>query len=451
MLNVTKLPFDLTGRLASNLRSGEIRKLTRIQGKTNRMTCPEFGAYYTESLEVRAVDGTLLKRDVDYVTTYYYPEIGELTAKEACAIIVITNPSVGDEIRLKYQAVGGIYSLSVVEMATILNYTNNLPDKLRWEDIIDKPLQFVPADHTHEYWQLYGLESTNENLIILGHAFSTGNKAIIQNNREYYLGYIQLAQDEVLRYTAAVNRHIQDTTNPHKTDKQKIGLGLLNNWPMATVDEIVAHTAEDKYLPIGGIFHLLQATAVPTLTAHIQNTNNPHQVKLTDPLLNLWSTAEIQGLLNGKLALTQTAADSSALGLQSLDAITARVKTNLAAANVHPATFFTQDKIAAGPFGDINAMALVGNNNYRTFVELFASTGAAANGGIYFVGSNGNYNSIQGALDAIQAYSWVPVNTWVIGAYSYLWFGPGRVPVYTPFLVVCRRDPTDPTGFRRYL
>ena len=450
MATITSLPFDLRGTLPSNLRTGEIRPLTRIPGKINRMTCPEFGAYYTDSLTVRTTDGTLLKRDVDYVTTYYYPDLGELSGKEVCAIIVITNPAIGDEIRISYQAVGGIYSLSVKELATILNHVNDLPGTIKWDDIINKPLQFVPSDHTHEFWQLYGLDSTLENLTLLSQAIAVGNKGILADNKAYYQNYVDIAEEAIVNYSAHVQAHISDTDNPHLTDKVKIGLSQINNWGMANYAEIIDPSVDNKYLPIGGIYYQLIQVATPILTAHIQNKNNPHDVKLTDPLLDLWSTAEIDALFDLRLRRDQVAADSAALGQQSIGALTQRVQSNLAASNVATNSKFTMAQIAPVPVGNLTDLTLVGTNSYRTFQELFASIGMTPTSNIYFVGSNGNL-SIAGALAKIQTYSWVPTGTWVIGAYSYLWFAPGRVPVYTPFVVVCRRDPTDPSGFKRYI
>lgn len=450
MATITKLPFDLRGNLPSNLRTGEIRPLTRIPGKTNRMTCPEFGAYFTDSLIVRTPDGVLLKRDVDYVTTYYYPELGELSGKEVCAIIVVTNPAIGDQIRISYQAIGGVYSLSFSELATILNYVNELPGTIKWEDIINKPLQFVPSAHTHEFWQLYGLESTIENLTFLSKAIATGNKGILVDNAAFYKAYVGIAQQAIANYHNHVQAHIADVSNPHLTDKVKIGLDLINNWPMATYPEIVNPAVVDKYLPIGGIYYQLLQVAEPILSAHIQNKNNPHQVKLTDPLLNLWSTAEIDALFNLKLRRDQAAQDSVTLGQQSTEGLVQRVQTNLSTGNVSADSRFTMAQIAPTPVGSLEDLVLMGNNNYRTLQDLFASIGLTATNNMYFVGSNGNL-TIDGALAQIRTYSWVPTGTWVIGAYSYLWFAPGRVPVYTPFVVVCRRDPTDPSGFKRYI
>lgn len=422
MATITKLPLDFRGTLASNLRTGEEHTLNKANGRVNRMFTPEFGAFYTESLVVRDASGKALVRDVDYVVTYYYEDFGILTTKEVCAIIVVTNPAVSNIVRITYQAVGGPYALSVKELKAVLDATEAAPAKIKWTDIIDKPLQFTPdPDHEHEYWQLYGLESTNVNLEMLGNAWAKGRKGIIGDNRIYYQNYIAMAQAAVDSYRLKVNAHIADRANPHATDKIKIQLGNVNNWPLANKVESTSKTVNNKYQPIGGIYNQLVAHVHPLLTDHIANKNNPHQVLLTDPLLNLYSTQQIINIFAQRLARNQDAVNSTHFaGIPSAQVYT-NIRSGLDAANVDPTTRFPETYFGPTiPGWDPGRFVLAGNRTFASVEDILKPYNDQA-GTVYFVGLSGASTSYNSALVAIQAKANDPtitVNSWLIGQYA---------------------------------
>jgi hypothetical protein len=422
MASITKLPLDFKGTLTSNYRSGEEHTLTKANGRVNRMFTPDFGAFYTESLVVRQSDGQLLVRDKDYVLTYFYKDLGDVTAKEICAIIVVTNPVVTATVRITYQAVGGPYALSIKELKAVLDETELAPGKIKWEDIIDKPLAYNPDDHAHEYWQLYGLESTNFNLDALGKAWAKGRKAIIGDNRIYYQNYIILAQAAVDAYRLKVNAHIVDRANPHKTDKIKIQLGNVNNWPLADTATSTSKTVNNKYQPIGGIYNQLVTHVVPLLNAHVNNMANPHQVQLTDPLLNLYSSQQIRDIFNLHLAKTQMANDSAKFAGFPATTVFNNIRTGLDASNVDPNTRFPEAMFGPTvPGWDPGQWILAGNQRYAYIQDILKPYNDLA-GTVYFVGSSGDVTTIQSAYNAIQIASNNPeinVNAWLIGQYAY--------------------------------
>lgn len=420
MTTITMLPVDFRGTLASNRKTGEEHTLNKANGRVNRMFTPDFGAFYTESLEVRQADGKLLERDKDYVTTYYYDELGDLTAKEICAIIVVTNPAVTADVRITYQAFGGAYALSLKELKAVLDETEALPGKIKWEDIIDKPLAYVPSDHTHEYWQLYGLESTDENLVDLGNAWAVGRKAVIEDNRFYYQNYIQLAQAAVDSYKLKVMAHITDQDNPHDTDKIKIRLGNVNNWPMADVAQSEDKTIDDIYQPIGGVFNQLAAYVQPRLNDHVNNKDNPHQVRLDDPLLNLYSSEEILDMFDKRLARTQIATDSARYAGLPVSEVWDNIRSGLDVSNIDPTTKFNQSQFAPIPPGmDPSRYALSGSNKYILFEDSLKVYNDTA-GSIWFVGSTGGgaYQAAWNAITAFDTANNLSIGTWVIGQYA---------------------------------
>lgn len=426
MADITILPFDLKGTLVTNRRTGEEHTLTRVTGKTNRMFAPKFGAYYKESLEVRTSAGVKLEYDKDYVCTYYYDELWDLNAKECCAIIVVTNPNVGNNIRINYQAVGGPYALSIDELKTVLDEVDNSPENIGWDDIRNKPLQFPPSLHFHEYWQLYGLESTIENLDQLGEAWAVGRKGVLADNRYYYLSYIDLAQKALDDYTVKVMAHITDRQNPHLTDKNKVGLGLLNNWPMANSTEAASKTVNNKYQPIGGVYDQLETHIFPAFDAHVRDLQNPHKVLLTHPLLDLYSTAEIQALMNQRLARSEIAYDSAAFQGNTLAQLYANFRTGLPHTSLLANSPIPQDRMAPNiPGWNPDDYVLTGANEYIPYSRLM-QTYNDTQGSVYFIGAQ-----------SPSSFTWLSVGTYAIRS---VWtdYNGGRT---MPRLTIYRRDP----------
>jgi hypothetical protein len=420
MATITNLPVDFSGRLASNLRTSEEHVLNKANGRVNRMITPEFGAFYTESLVVRTTTGLLLKRDTDYVVTYYYEDLGLLTSKEICAIIVVTNPLVPNTIRITYQAFGGPYALSLKELKAVLDETEAPQGKIKWDEIINKPLQWFPADHEHEYWQLYGLESTNVNLEQLGKAWATGRTGIIGDNRIYYQNYIIKAQAAVDAYRAAVQAHVSDRSNPHLTDKVKIQLGNVNNWPMANTAESTGNTATDRYQPIGGIYNQTETHVKPLLTSHITNQNNPHQVQLTDPLLNLYSTQQIQEIFAQHLNINQMAVDSTNLSGVPAAEVWRNIRTGLDASAVDPATRFTVTYFGSHPADWVpEEWVLNGANGYSKIADIMKPYNER-NGSIFYVGNMTGRSDQAGANEAIRVKTLdasIGNGSWLIGQF----------------------------------
>lgn len=403
MAIITQLPLDLKGTLTTNLFVGEEHTLTRVNGKTNRMFTPKYGAYYKDSLEVRTASGAVLSEDVDYVTTYYYDEIWELNAKAACAIIVVTNPAVANSVRITYRALGGHYCLSVDELSDMLKEVDEYPKELGWDDIRNKPLQFVPLPHTHEYWQLYGLESTVSNLDMIADSVGVGRKGVLDDNRYYYQGIIDLAEKAIADYSALVMAHINNRSNPHQTDKTKLGLGEINNWGMATNAEAVTMTVNNKYQPIGGVYDQLYAHVIPLYDAHLRDLNNPHNVTIDDPLINVYNRAQIIGAFGGRLLRTSPAYSSTLYSGLNSTQIWDAVRVNFSTSNVAPNQLFIQDQIAQ-PIAGWNPAdyVLTGAGVYRRLDQLLSVINTS-NGGVYFIGAA-----------ALSSYLHLEVGTFVI-------------------------------------
>lgn len=75
-----------------------------------------------------------------------------------------------------------------------------------------------------------------------------------------------------------VSSHVSDISNPHQVTKGQVGLGSVQNFGIATFDEAVEGTVSNKYMtPLRVSQHVYDSVVVP-LNAHLGDKLNPHAV-----------------------------------------------------------------------------------------------------------------------------------------------------------------------------
>ena len=75
----------------------------------------------------------------------------------------------------------------------------------------------------------------------------------------------------------SLTTHLGNKANPHGTTKGHVGLGLVENYQMATVEEAKAGLAKDRYVSPFLVAQYVQQTTGGAAAAHISDLNNPHQ------------------------------------------------------------------------------------------------------------------------------------------------------------------------------
>lgn len=417
MVGITVLPLDLECALASNLRKNEIHSVTTASGKVNRIIIPNFGAFFKKTVELRDSAGKALTYKTDYEITYHYELFSELTGQGVSAMVVITNTTAKSPFSLTYHAVGGNFSLSVQELSDVIEYIDSADKgKINFEDIIDKPTAYVPEKHDNDWWQVLGLESTVSVLNMLGDAISKGRAAITEANADYWVSYVEEARVKVNAFAAAVMTHVTDKANPHATDKNKVGLNLINNWAFATVAQSTNATVTTAYQPIGGIYNYLTTNVIPLLEAHRLDRAtavkpDPHNLTLAQ--INAYSVAEINALFNTRLAKTAIATSTATLNGITYNTMYTNMRSNLDTSNVVQGTFvpydatkvFQMSQIAPVPStGNITNYVLCGDRQYRDISTLIAPLNSNRTG-VVFLGNDGSRYTEQGAINAIRAYN----------------------------------------------
>jgi hypothetical protein len=247
-----RYPLDPTGVSPNNLVTGEIQNLTA--NRNVRAIAPFYGAFFTESLVI-----TDMATNQPLTTSQYYAaEMYELPTarygKEICAVILITDPTVSNQVSLQYQTLGGPYGTSA---QAIIQQIENLQLDTRpvaWGDILGRPSAFPPAFHLHDIGDVYGFEYLVHAIDRLRDAIEVGDSAQYDQIYAYIDHVQQVLQAEIDSGNTAFNAHLTDFNNPHK-----VSAAQLNVYTKPQADAITT--------PIN--------TAV---TNHIANRNNPHGV-----------------------------------------------------------------------------------------------------------------------------------------------------------------------------
>lgn len=271
---IVKYPEDPTGINPNNLVINEPHDLGAGR---NRAFVPNYGAYFTESMIVREVStGRVLTKGTHYIAAQLQQEATLAMDKEVCAVVVITDPSVSDQLLFTYQVVGGVFSTSVSALKKMIEDLDLDERAVEWGAIIGKPTAFPPAPHLHDIGDLYGFEYLVEALDALRNAILIGDEAAHDELRQYIQYEDGLLRASIAELKGQVDTHIQDKNNPHGTTKAQVGLGSVENYGIATTAEAQTGTSNVKYMtPLRTAEAIAQQALIP-LNAHIADKNNPH-------------------------------------------------------------------------------------------------------------------------------------------------------------------------------
>lgn len=75
-----------------------------------------------------------------------------------------------------------------------------------------------------------------------------------------------------------LTNHIEDVSNPHNVTAAQIGLGNVPNYPVATLSQAQAGTDNASLMTPALVSAALTASGVSGFAAHVSNYNNPHEV-----------------------------------------------------------------------------------------------------------------------------------------------------------------------------
>ena len=244
--NVIRYPLDPTGTSPDNLVADEPHALPARQ---IRALAPQYGAFYTESVVVvDAATNQPLVKGVQYYPAELYEVPTGMFGKEVCAIILINDPSVSANVKVTYQAVGGEYSRSATAIIQQIEALNLDDRPVEWGSIINKPSEYPPSHHLHDLGDVYGFE-------YMVHALDRIRAAILMGDdvsHDTIYQYIDQRDNYILDlldgFNDALAAHIADHNNPHQVNKTQVGLGNVQDYPVASEAEAQAGVATNRYM-----------------------------------------------------------------------------------------------------------------------------------------------------------------------------------------------------------
>lgn len=279
---VLKYPLDLTGNNPNNLVLGEPHAMKR---RNVRAVATNYGPFFTAGLKVYDANNPMVPlipgdpaSGGQYVAAELYEEASRRSGKEVCAVIVITDTSVGDNILLDYQVVGGEFSSSVSAIADLVTALQLDDRPVKWADILGKPNAFAPAHHLHDIGDVYGFEYVVDALERVRSAILMGDVASHDEIYRYIDHFFDDLDGKIAAVSAALDTHKADKGNPHDTTKTQVGLGLVDNFATATSQQTITGTATNLFVTPRGVVDAIQSIAGQALQAHLADFNNPHKV-----------------------------------------------------------------------------------------------------------------------------------------------------------------------------
>ncbi len=272
---VYKYPYDPTGVNIQNLVSEEKHSIPR---EDNRAFATSAGPFYSESLVVKDATGKLLKPKTDYIAFEYVSDPSEITGKEVCCAVLIKNDTIEGDVFATYQAVGGPFSLNVEAITEAIENLKIDARTVAWGDILAKPDYFPALRHLHDIGDIYGFEYIVNAIEDLRNAILNGDaaahQAIIRRIDDLKSWVNQRLVDNI----AILEDHMRDASNPHNVGKNQVGLGQVQNFPVASEAQALAGTANNLYMTPLLVARVVSYKASDALLAHVADKSNPHGV-----------------------------------------------------------------------------------------------------------------------------------------------------------------------------
>lgn len=154
------LPFDETGKLASNLKR-ETHTVNSVNVNFHNFILPDWAPFFKTGFTVFHVEsGRYLDEGVDFFFSHYFELADDKLADKVYSSITFFDKNITGTFQLSMQSLGGDFVDSSTQALTSgLDTLANL-SSVRWEDIVTPPT-FPPTSHEHV---VTGVEGVNRHL-----------------------------------------------------------------------------------------------------------------------------------------------------------------------------------------------------------------------------------------------------------------------------------------------
>lgn len=273
---IPKFPLDWTGKNPTNL---VLKEPHTLGSTTQRAFVPNNGPFYTDSLVVyRADTGEKIDKISQYLILQPDQEASTRIGLGVSSVIYVKDTTVGDQVLIDYQVVGGEFSWYGRAIRELLETVNLDERPVKWGDIIGKPNAYPPTPHLHDLGDTYGWEYIGVQLEAISRAILMGDVGSHEELRQQLTYLIDQVKSQIIEVDERLTRHEDDTDNPHQVDKSQVGLSAVNNYGTATKQQAEEGLRDDLYMTPLRTKEAILMQAGNLIKQHVDDKNNPHGV-----------------------------------------------------------------------------------------------------------------------------------------------------------------------------
>lgn len=252
-----RYPFDPYGANPVCLISNERHSLSAVSTASFALIVPKNGPFFRRGLVVKhiATDKTLTE-GVDFALGHKFTRATIETARPVYGSILILNRELTGAFDVTYQTLGGEFAIDTqLTLETLLN-TQIDPRNTTWEAVINVPPLFPPYNHYFDADNLVGADDLRLAILQIRDTIA--------------------AMPE--RLLPILMTHLDDVDNPHRVDKEDVGLGFVDNFKTATVAETIEGMLNNRFVTPSGVRQLIASINMESVASHAARFDNPHQV-----------------------------------------------------------------------------------------------------------------------------------------------------------------------------
>lgn len=355
---VVQLPLDLTGTNPDNLVPAEEHLLVDLDGFPYKIITLFHGGFYTKGLRVYTEQNNkyvLLRPNVDYICTYHHVELSKRTGLEICSDIVFINHSLTGIVKVQAQMVGGDLAYSFTAITDYVTWFNQQVNHVpEWIDYAGFEPIWGPGELVQKRWGLDTYQPMNNALEDIARRHMYGPAGAEEDLRQS----IRDRFDQFMsRFDDRLDRHIADKANPHQSNPEKVGLGLLRNLPIATQGQANAIASNEFYLTPKLVWGANDLLSKPLYDHIALRPADPHD--LTNAQLNAHSRGQIDVVMAAKQPKGSVVANTRTLfykgAWRTYEEYIGILRKNLWT-TFFPIGIIQPQFLAGGAIGDVNAI-----------------------------------------------------------------------------------------------
>lgn len=348
---VVQLPLDLTGTNPNNLIGSEEHLLVNLDGFPYKIITMFHGGFYTRGLKVYDANLKKLRPNVDYICTYRHKQLSDRTGLEICSAIVFINHALTGTVTLSAQMVGSDLAFSFSVVQDYINFYNATPGMVpEWADFDGTEPIWGPGELVQKRWGLDTYQPMNNELENISRRLLVGPvqaeddlRQKVRDRLEQFLG----------RFNDRLDRHIADKANPHASNPEKVGLGLLKNYRLATLPEAQIFSSNELYLTPSTAWSVSDIFTKPLYDHIALRPADPHDLTFTQ--LNAHSREQANEILANKQPKGSVIENANTISYRGLwydyNSYVAALRKDLGTV-LFPTGMLNPAKLATGPMSD---------------------------------------------------------------------------------------------------